>query len=59
MTAHGGRGLVAGVLAGLGVLAPVVGQVISDAMSFRTVQPAAVPFLLVALIAHGGTSRPR
>ncbi|WP_218027221.1 MFS transporter [Nocardia vaccinii] len=50
----GRRGIAAAVVAALGVLAaviaPVIGQLISDMASFRLVYLAAVPFLLVALI---------
>lgn len=59
---NGRRGIAAAVLAALGVLAavtaPVIGQVISDAVSFRWVFLAAVPFLLIALIvsAVGGSA---
>lgn len=52
---NSGRGIAAAVVAAVGVLAmviaPVVGQLISDATSFRLAYLAAVPFLLVALIA--------
>ncbi|MEU4519952.1 MFS transporter [Amycolatopsis sp. NPDC024027] len=48
------RGVVAGVAAALGVLAlllaPVIGQLISEAAGFRVIHLAAIPFLLVALI---------
>ncbi|WP_084531807.1 MFS transporter [Nocardia miyunensis] len=51
---NGRRGIAAAVIAALGVLAavtaPVVGQLISDAVSFRLAYLAPVPFLLVALI---------
>jgi MFS family permease len=50
------RGVVAGVTAALAalalVLAPVIGQLISEAMSFRVTQLAAIPFLLIALVAN-------
>ncbi|WP_370962474.1 MFS transporter [Amycolatopsis sp. cg9] len=48
------RGAVAGVTAGLAVLAlvlgPVIGQLVSEAMGFRVIQLIAVPFLLIALV---------
>lgn len=51
---NGRRGVAAAVVAALGVLAaviaPAIGQLISDVASFRSVWLAAVPFLLVALI---------
>jgi MFS family permease len=50
------RGVVAGLTAALAGLAlllgPVVGQLITEAMSFRITQLAAIPFLLIALIAN-------
>ncbi|MEV6647773.1 MFS transporter [Amycolatopsis sp. NPDC051371] len=50
------RGVVAGVTAALAVLAlvlaPVIGQLISEAVGFRVIQLAAIPFLLIALIAN-------
>jgi MFS family permease len=51
------RGVVAGVTAALAVLAlvlaPVIGQLISEAIGFRVVQLVAIPFLLVALVVNG------
>lgn len=48
------RGVLAGVFAALAalalLLAPVIGQVISEAVGFRVIQLAAIPFLLVALV---------
>lgn len=54
-----GRGAVAGVTAALAVLAlllaPVIGQMISVALSFRLNHLLAIPFLLVALVVSGVT----
>ncbi|NBH11975.1 MFS transporter, partial [Amycolatopsis sp. SID8362] len=51
-----GRGAVAGVTAGLAVLAlllgPVIGQLISEAVGFRPVHLIAAPFLLIALVVN-------
>jgi MFS family permease len=48
------RGVIAGVTAALAVLAlllgPVIGQLISETMSFRINQLGAVPFLFLALV---------
>ncbi|MBE1493810.1 MFS family permease [Amycolatopsis lexingtonensis] len=50
------RGALAGVTAGLAVLAlvlgPLIGQLLSEATGFRIVQMAAVPFLLIALVVN-------
>lgn len=51
-----GRGIAAGVAAALAVVAlavgPVIGQLISEAVGFRPVQLAAIPFLLAALVVN-------
>lgn len=50
------RGVVAGVAAALAalalVLAPVIGRLISEAVGFRPVQLAAIPFLFLALVVN-------
>ncbi len=55
-----GRRGIAAAVAGLGVLAaviaPVVGQLISDATNFHVAYLAAVPFLLLALLAEAVTA---
>ncbi|MGW4523867.1 MFS transporter [Amycolatopsis sp. NPDC004378] len=51
------RGLIAGVLGALAVLAlvlaPVIGQLVSEAMGFRVIQMIAVLFVLIALVVAG------
>ncbi|WP_329048575.1 MFS transporter [Amycolatopsis sp. NBC_01488] len=50
------RGVLAGVTAALAVvalvLAPVIGQLISEVVGFRVIQLVAIPFLFIALIAN-------
>ncbi|MBN6041206.1 MFS transporter [Amycolatopsis sp. 195334CR] len=57
MKLRGRRGLVAGVTGGLAVLAlvlaPVIGQLISEAVGFRVIQLVAIPFVLIALVVNG------
>ncbi|WP_409495171.1 MFS transporter [Amycolatopsis sp. cmx-11-12] len=52
-----GRGVAAGVMAGLGVvalaIAPLLGGLLSDALSFRVVYVVAAVFVFVALVVAG------
>ncbi|WP_181774372.1 MFS transporter [Amycolatopsis pittospori] len=54
---HTGRGVAAGVMAGLGVLAlaiaPFLGGLVSDAIGFRVVYVVAALFVFVALVVAG------